>query len=145
MNSNVNRCIAINKNNKKCRAKTKHNDLFCCTSHYPINKELITDGCFICNEKINNSNEILYFTCKHAFHRPCYNEWLEYSTYNNPICLLCRKDIIIKKNNSIKKVKLNKISNIDSLIEISSLINKIIFYYPHITISNIKLNQNIFY
>ena len=143
MNPNMNRCIAINKNNKKCRAKTKNNDLFCCSAHYPINTELVTEGCFICNEKIINSNELIYFNCKHAFHRPCYNEWLQYSTYANPICLLCRKDIIINKDNIDKKKlkKLNKIFDIYPLIQISSELNKIV-YYNHI--ENI-INKNIFF
>jgi hypothetical protein len=133
-----NRCIAINKNNKKCRVKTKNNELFCCESHYPINKELTTEGCFICNEQINKSNDILYFNCKHAFHKQCYKEWLQYSTYEKPICLLCRKDIFQHTVNKTEKKKLNKITDIHPLIEISHTLNKSPYYhFNHIT--NINL------
>jgi hypothetical protein len=99
----MNRCPAINKNNKWCR-NICENRLFCCKSHEPINKELIEEGCFICSEKIIQTNEILYFKCKHAFHKDCYYEWMKYSTYNNMICLICRKDFIFnkKKKNTIK-------------------------------------------
>jgi hypothetical protein len=139
-----NRCIAINKNDKKCRAKLKENQLFCCISHYPINEDLITDGCFICNERINNPNEILYFTCKHAFHRPCYNEWLQYSTYDTKICLLCRKDIVTNKKAEPKFTKLNKIHSIYPLMEISKELNKVIYPNNHTNNNTIKLNQDIF-
>jgi hypothetical protein len=131
MNSLNNRCIAINKNNKKCRAKIKNNELFCCESHYPINKELIEEGCFICNEKINNSNEIIYFICKHAFHKSCYIEWLEYSTYEKPICLLCRINVIKDKDKNIKKPNINKINNIIPLLEISNKLNDSLLFYVY--------------
>lgn len=116
------RCIAINKNNKKCRTKIQDNQFFCCENHYPINKDIILNECFICNEKITNSKEILYLKCKHAFHKPCYVEWLEYSTYNNPICLICRTDIFKKPNEFRKNKFINKSINIDKLIKISELI-----------------------
>ena len=92
------RCIAINKNNKKCRSKTNNNSFFCCKSHEPINKELLEDGCFLCMEKIEKSNDIIYFNCKHIIHKTCYNEWLKYSTYDENICLLCRNIVFEKKN-----------------------------------------------
>ena len=146
MNNCVNRCIAINKNNKKCRAKTKDNELFCCSSHYPINKELFEEGCFICNEKISKSNEIIYFSCKHAFHKACYIEWLEFSTYDNPICLLCRIDVIKKKEIKIKTHKYNKTIYIDFLIDISTELNKIHNYYnPQILNHDNLKDKLIFY
>ena len=119
MNLQINRCIAINKNNKKCRAKLNNNEIFCCISHYPINKELITEGCFMCSEKINKPSEIIYFTCKHAFHKSCYIEWLEYSTYDEPICLICRNIVIkSKKVDLIRKKKNNIETDITPLINI---------------------------
>ena len=83
----MNRCISIN-NNKQCRAKTRDNNLFCCTKHEPINRELIENGCFMCMEKIEKSTEILYFKCHHAVHKPYYIDWLEFSTYEEPICMM---------------------------------------------------------
>ena len=99
----MNRCPAFNKNNKRCRSLTNNNSLFCCKSHEPINNNIIDDGCFICMEKIINSKEIIYFKCKHAFHKECYNEWLKFSTYQTPICILCRKDINVLKIEKTKK------------------------------------------
>jgi hypothetical protein len=129
MNISINRCVAINKNNKRCRAKTKNNELFCCESHCPINKELVTDGCFICNENIEKTTEIIYFNCKHAFHKPCYNEWLEYSTYDTPICLICRDIVVKNKLPEKKQKKLNIISNITPLLQINSELNKNNIFY----------------
>ena len=103
----VNRCLGINKNNKHCRCITKNNQLFCCESHKPINKEIIEHGCFICTEKINTSKELIYFKCKHAFHKECYNDWLKYSTYDKHICLICRTEF----NPSFKSKKIKKIFN----------------------------------
>ena len=87
-----NRCIGINKYNKKCRTITKGDNLFCCDSHKPINYDIIETGCFICSEKITKYYELIYFKCKHAFHKDCYTEWLNFSTYENKICLICRKE-----------------------------------------------------
>lgn len=118
----INRCIAITKNYKKCRAITKNNNLFCCDNHLPINKEIINDGCFICMEKITKSNELIYFNCKHVFHKPCYNEWLLYSTYETSICLICRNDSsnYRKCNKDIKHRK--KIQNINPLIKLNNIL-----------------------
>jgi len=96
----MNRCIAINSNNKKCRAKT--NNLFCCESHKPINKEIIENGCFMCMEMITKTNEIILFKCKHAFHKICYMEWLRYSTYDTPICIICRSEVMKNKQKKLK-------------------------------------------
>ena len=53
----VNRCIAYTNKNKKCRCKIPSNQLFCSEEHYPINKELVNEGCFMCCEKINSTKE----------------------------------------------------------------------------------------
>ncbi len=123
----VNRCIGYNKNNKKCRAITKDNALFCSPCHEPLNRELIENGCFMCMEHIKLSNDIIYFKCKHAFHKDCYFEWLNVSTYENPICMLCRGEInFLKKNKDIKKKKYkiispNLMSNINNINTILKL------------------------
>ena len=83
----MNRCIGYNKNNHKCRAKTKNNQLFCCKQHEPINNDLVDTGCFICMDKITSANEMIYFKCSHVFHKSCYFEWLNFSTYETPICM----------------------------------------------------------
>lgn len=115
----MNRCIFI-KNNKECRVKTKNNNLFCCKSHEPFNNEIVNDGCFICTDKIEKSNEILYFKCNHAVHKPCYNKWLDYSTYNEPICIICRKITYSNTNKENKKYKIiedvSRIKNIYSIL-----------------------------
>lgn len=100
----MNRCIAININNKKCRAKT--NNLFCCEKHKPFNKEIIENGCFMCMEKIILSKDLILFKCNHAFHKSCYIEWLRYSTYDSPICMICRSNVMTnkEKNNKIKEI-----------------------------------------
>lgn len=115
----MNRCISITKNNKKCRAKINNNSLFCCTDHEPINKELIDEGCFLCMEKIEKTNEILFLKCRHAFHKPCYLEWLNFSTYEEPICIICRniafKKKDCKKENNIVKNYVDDKSLIDNI------------------------------
>ena len=110
----MNRCISITKNNTRCRAKTKDNLLFCCDNHKPLNKEIIDNGCFMCMEKIEKSNEIIFFKCKHAFHKPCYIEWLKYSTYETPICIICRNIIFNKSPQKIKR-PLKFVSNSDPI------------------------------
>lgn len=115
MNQLNNRCIYI-KNNKQCRAKTKNNNLFCCKGHEPINKELLHNGCFICMEKIEKSSELLYFKCHHAVHKPCYIDWLEFSTYEEPICMICRNVAFVRKV-EIKKNKKYKIIEDNSIIK----------------------------
>lgn len=111
------RCIAINKNNKKCRAKTNNNSFFCCPSHEPINKDLLEEECFLCTEKVVESYDIIYFKCKHIFHKSCYNEWLRYSTYEESICLICRN--IISTNNMTVNIKKKKIPR--SIIDTTQL------------------------
>jgi len=121
----MSRCQAYNKNDNKCRAPLKNNVLFCCQAHEPINKEII-ESCFLCMEKIENGNEIIYFRCKHAFHKPCYQEWLLESTYETPICLICRN--VVLNNNNIeeekqknKKKVIKKKDNIDILKKLEEI------------------------
>ena len=104
----MNRCIAYNKNNKKCRTKTAANELFCCEAHKPINQELFEEGCFVCYQKEFQPNELIYLKCKHVFHKECYQEWLKYSTYDNPVCSICLRDVFIHTHQ--QKVIVNKIS-----------------------------------
>ena len=119
----MNRCLAFNTNNNRCRAKTKNGDLFCCEKHIPINKEIVEEGCFMCMEKINKSNEILYLKCHHAFHKECYLEWLQYSTYEEPICIICRKVAFLKKDYEKKISKIKKFTDTDKINEINNIIN----------------------
>ena len=102
----MNRCSGFTKNNIKCRAKTKDNKLFCCINHEPINRELIDNCCFMCMEKVIKSNDIIFFQCKHAFHKSCYLEWLTFSKYEDNICIICRKNVSTNKiTNTKKKLK----------------------------------------
>lgn len=109
----MNRCIAYNKNNKKCRAKLTNGNFFCCEAHYPINIELIDDGCFICTEKIESIEDMYYFKCKHIMHKKCYNEWLEYSNYDNLICMLCRGEVLKEPPKKSKRRNLGVINKND--------------------------------
>jgi hypothetical protein len=124
---NNNRCVAFNINNRRCRAKLDENKLFCCKNHEPINNEII-ENCFLCMDKIEKTKDILFFKCKHAFHKPCYEEWLKFSTYENPICIICRNENITyecymkNKKNNTKQTILKKISNED-LCKIKNILN----------------------
>ena len=98
----MDRCIAFNKQNKRCRAKLCNNQFFCCESHHPYNYDLIENGCFICQEKINSINELYYFKCKHIVHKQCYDEWLKFSNFPDTVCMLCRNKVM---NKPLKKTK----------------------------------------
>jgi hypothetical protein len=128
----MNRCIAYNKNNKKCRAKIENNKLVCCDAHLPINKEIITEGCFICFEKMTNTTDLVYLRCCHAFHKDCYAEWLHYSTYDTAVCILCLNEVFTSKNDeNDKKMNekiLEKLKKNNDKIEILNKINKIIVF-----------------
>ena len=116
-----NRCNGYTKTGKKCRTLIKEiGKFYCCKNHEPINVEILSSGCFICCENIENTRELIYFKCKHVVHRTCYDSWLEYSNYDNPICIICRKEINIcntledtKKNKKKVIVKKDYINNID--------------------------------
>lgn len=128
----MNRCLAININNKRCRAKTENNQLFCCEKHKPINKEIINEGCFMCMEKINKSNELLYLKCRHAFHRDCYIEWLNYSTYEEPVCIICRRIAFSKKDYEKQKTsKIKRFTDTKKIDSINYILNHPIYYMPH--------------
>jgi hypothetical protein len=133
----ANRCNAYTWNERKCRAKLPDNKLFCCKKHEPINKEIIDEGCFICQEMIYNTNEIIVFNCNHAFHKPCYYEWLEYSTYEKPICILCRNDNIL---NFVKALKIKKIIKSGYYEKFYSIQNILINYISNINIEKYKIN-----
>lgn len=118
-NIKIKRCIAYNKNNNRCRAKIKNNEFFCCDAHKPLNYDLI-DCCFICLNKIENVNELYYFRCKHIMHKECYDEWINYSNYNNHICMICRNEVFkmpekknkIRRSGVLNKCDYNKLHHI---------------------------------
>ncbi len=119
----MSRCIAINKNNNICRAKLTDGNLFCCKNHYPINSDIVEDGCFMCTEKIEKISDIMYLKCRHAFHKSCYEEWLKFSTYQNPICLICRSEVLKNKGEfhfkpKYKEVDLESFSKISKIMDI---------------------------
>lgn len=120
----MNRCQSFTINNRRCRTKVKDNLLFCCKSHEPINKEIIEDGCFLCMEKIENSNEILFMKCFHAFHKKCYMEWLNFSTYDEPICIICRDVAFHKKHEKIRKIENIDTTKIDEILNILKIKKK---------------------
>jgi len=123
----MNRCIAYNKNNNKCRAKLKESKLFCCVTHYPTNAEIISEGCFMCFEKINNPTELIYLKCHHAFHKACYNEWLSHSTYETTVCIICLKEVFKKHVKINKKDKKNEHLHIEKINHLNQINNILIF------------------
>ena len=72
-------------------------------------------------EKIEKSNDLIFMKCRHSFHKPCYLEWLKYSTYESPICIICRNIAFEKKEKQNKK--LIKITGQDELIPIKDIMN----------------------
>ena len=81
----------------------------------------------MCMEKINKSNEMLYLKCHHAFHRACYVEWLQFSTYEEPICIICRKVAFFKKDYEKKKIsKIKKFIDNDKINEINNILHNIV-------------------
>lgn len=123
----IKRCFAYNKYGKLCRTKINNEQLFCCDAHNPINDDILK-GCFLCMEEIKDTNEIIYLKCRHAFHKPCYLEWLDFSTYENPICLLCRRDFIRPITNTKNKSNVIKFKFMDErLIKLSKLYQNIIY------------------
>lgn len=120
------RCKAYNKNQKRCRSKISKDKYFCCEKHYPLNKELIENGCFMCSEKISGPADIYYFRCHHAFHKSCYDEWTKFSNYDNMICLICREDVYVKQFQKIKirphgVVNKNEYKKMDVILKILSI------------------------
>ena len=138
----MNRCQSLTKNNKRCRAIIKDNQLFCCKNHEPINNEIISDGCCMCMEKISSSKDIIYLNCKHAFHKPCYNEWLTFSTYEGAICIICRSNkavtIPINKKKSKNKAMYNYF-NVSKILNIHKVLHNNFPINNHFDINNIYL------
>ncbi len=96
----MNRCIGYTKTNKKCRnilIEAKY-QFFCCNEHLPFNIDILEDGCFLCMEKDIKKSELKMLKCKHLIHIPCYEEWKKHSTYSEDICIICRRELIEKKN-----------------------------------------------
>ena len=89
----MNRCIAFTKNKKKCRGKCPPGEFFCSESHRPLNYNTITECCPLCVDTIETPKELYYFHCKHVVHKKCYNNWMPYSTYENPVCIFCRQNV----------------------------------------------------
>jgi len=90
----MNRCLGYTIKNKKCRKRINYGILFCCDEHKPINKEIIDEGCNLCMDMIFDTHDLYNFRCRHAFHKTCYDEWCNFSTYANKICIICRKDVL---------------------------------------------------
>lgn len=106
ISQSVDRCVGYTKSGKKCRTRLRKNQyLFCCEDHKPYNKEILVDGCFCCTDKIINHKDAILFKCKHLVHKSCYLDWAkgESNTYENPICIICRKSVF--NENHKKKIK----------------------------------------
>jgi len=105
------RCLGYSKNNNRCRAIIKNNNkFFCCKKHEPLNNDILINGCFICMEEITDRKDIIFLKCNHMLHKPCYNDWLKYSTYGDPICMICRKVINTKKEKKTSKKHIKLLS-----------------------------------
>ena len=101
-NTIINRCNGYTKTGKKCRSKLIEKEKFyCCKNHEPLNMDIFNSGCFMCCENVESTKELIYFKCKHIVHRKCYDEWIGYSNYTNPICMICRKEINLNIHNTI--------------------------------------------
>lgn len=88
------RCLGINQHGKRCRAPIRREgEYFCCKGHEPFNVEFIQEGCFLCSEKDINEKEMKVFRCGHIVHMPCYRDWLQFSTYERDVCIICRENI----------------------------------------------------
>ena len=122
---NVNRCIGITKNGKKCRTRLRKNQyLFCCEEHKPLNNEIIEDGCFCCMEKIINHKDGIFFKCKHLVHKSCFIDWSRNnSTYETPICLICRSEVY--NSNKKKKKTLPYEGDVTSMHEIKNILDEL--------------------
>jgi hypothetical protein len=127
----IKRCIAYNNKNRRCRAKIRNNEMFCCDTHKPLNMELI-DGCFICYEKIENVYDLYYFKCKHILHKSCYNEWVNHqdNTYEKSICMICRNEVLKKPVRTrfrtlgvLNKVEYSRIQHIFDIFNNNNLTN----------------------
>jgi hypothetical protein len=142
-NTIINRCNGYTKTGKKCRSKlTEKGQFYCCKNHEPLNMDIFNSGCFMCCENVESTKELIYFKCKHIVHRKCYDEWIGYSNYTNPICMICRKEINLNIHNTIchdstknkNKVVIkedynnNKINFINNILHDDNKINNYIIY-----------------
>lgn len=111
------RCIGINKKGKKCRYKIKEEGKhFCCDEHKPINKDILTEGCFMCCEKVD-TKDLWILKCKHGFHYDCLNDWFLNLSENEPMeCPICRYEYIQRKDKSKKGIDFSKIYEIKSVL-----------------------------
>ncbi len=118
----INRCAGRTKSGKKCRTRLKENVyLYCCESHKPYNSEILKDGCFCCSEKLINHKDVIHFKCNHLVHKLCYDYWCKNSsTYETPICLLCKTEI--NKHLNKKNVIEDYVSD-ENIYEIVNLID----------------------
>jgi hypothetical protein len=115
----MNRCIGYTKTNKKCRniLKNAKYNYFCCEEHLPYNIDILEDGCFLCMETNLKKEDLKMLKCKHLVHNSCFEEWKKHSTYDEDICIICRRELILKNEKksdeergyiiNSKKVKIN--------------------------------------
>ncbi len=130
-NKKYNRCSGFTKSGKKCRAKIEEeNKFYCCKDHEPFNIEIHSEGCFMCTDNITSSKELIQFKCKHAVHRCCFNEWIKFSNYNKPICLICREEINKDDNNIfLNNFEIMKTKN---KVKIKNIHNPNIYHYLYL-------------
>lgn len=120
---NKNRCMGFTINGKRCRTRLRKNQyLFCCENHKPYNSEIIEDGCFCCMEKIINHKDGILFKCKHLVHKKCFEEWIKNSTYETPICIICRGEVY--NNNKKRIIKLYEPS--EDLYDVKNYLEEIV-------------------
>ncbi len=143
----MNRCIGYTKTNKKCRniLKNAKYNYFCCEEHLPYNIDILEDGCFLCMETNLKKEDLKMLKCKHLVHNSCFEEWKNHSTYDEDICIICRRELVnknTKKSNeergyiiTPKKVKI-KINNESHNFVENFIDEKYILY-----LKNVKLNE----
>lgn len=103
----MNRCIGYTKTNKKCRNLLKNPKYihFCCDDHLPYNLDILQEGCLLCMETDIKREELKMLKCKHLVHISCFEEWKKHSTYDEDICIICRRELIVKKDKELEKEK----------------------------------------
>jgi len=100
----MNRCIGYNKYNKRCRTRIESTRFFCCESHEPINKEILSEPCIMCSQNVT-PDEITILKCNHAFHKKCLNEFFSYTqTESCLLCPMCRHEINTPSEKKDKKI-----------------------------------------
>ena len=67
--------------------------------------DVIYDECPICLEPIDDDKDSSTLKCNHKYHKVCLKMWLD----RNPICPLCRMDVIyVFKCKDFKYLVINK-------------------------------------